>query len=753
MKHLIARAIITLSFAVLLMHAGHAEEPGVMRQVRIEFNQVPLPAALARLQEASGLHLAFSNDLVRDAAPVTLSAKDEPVDSVLLRILRPRGLECIYTGETMAAIVRADSDVGMAKMAGRAIRTLAALARKLDSAKQVGDEIVMPEWMDEDDRALVETIFELDCANKHRWALHLSEGTDESVERLAAMLECFDGDVRLGSAGLAYPMWQADPAGKQGRRIAAALGRMRQDGDPLIRGAAVVVRCTQRGKMRDSLFSMFRDAIEAAAGDEAPEVRFAAAIGCLQYSGIGFADDTLRRLRRDPNVVVRAAAWLAPSYSRYYRLPRKLPELGTALRDASPVVRTICLDHIVCALQDEDEKWRIYSNTMTRSTVMDTDSIIRLLGDDRRRVREVMAAEGVADDPWLTMAAQALLAKSDTVWYLRTNWKSGASGQGSPPSDRPRNEAEALKAIGKLFASGKRSHAIIGCMALMDCWKNVALMANRVAYAPEKAQAGSPHLPTRLMAAAACGPLESADAASPDSRARLLKALGSADPLERMAALWGCSPIWKPSTSTDLHEKVLASLKARSVTERSLAVQVAARALPIDTLLALMKDYGTREPDSSTTRLLLYLMWNRQSLARRPSRQQGQVRLVDTILGTRSASLQKEFIRRTGNSNYTDRNPPLLRVLIVKSEPEAFYALLNSKDVRFQAAAQRWRVAGVPWPPARKWYSLDALKERIAALFRGPSALDLTIDRLAGLIRGKGGKPNLPALAAVPGLL
>jgi len=83
---------------------------------------------------------------VKDAEPVTISARDEPVDSVLLRILRPRGMEFIYTAESMAAIVRADSDAGMAKAAGRALRTFARLARKLEGAVQEGDEVRVPGW-------------------------------------------------------------------------------------------------------------------------------------------------------------------------------------------------------------------------------------------------------------------------------------------------------------------------------------------------------------------------------------------------------------------------------------------------------------------------------------------------------------------------------------------------------------------------------------------------------------------------------
>ena len=67
---------------------SHATEPS---RVTLDLRAAPLPAALREIQESSGLHLAFSDDLVKDAEPVTLSVKDEPVDDVLRKILRPRG--------------------------------------------------------------------------------------------------------------------------------------------------------------------------------------------------------------------------------------------------------------------------------------------------------------------------------------------------------------------------------------------------------------------------------------------------------------------------------------------------------------------------------------------------------------------------------------------------------------------------------------------------------------------------------------
>ena len=154
-----SRTLITMILVAISGVAAIGAEtpaPGQAPRVSVSLQNAPLPDALKRIQEASGLRLAFAQEVLKDATPVTLSAKNEPVDDVLLKILRPRGMECVYTGEKMAAIVRADSSFGAAKMAGRAIRSLARLTRKIESARQVSDEIVMPEWTDEDDRTLAE---------------------------------------------------------------------------------------------------------------------------------------------------------------------------------------------------------------------------------------------------------------------------------------------------------------------------------------------------------------------------------------------------------------------------------------------------------------------------------------------------------------------------------------------------------------------------------------------------------------------
>ncbi|HUU68869.1 MAG TPA: STN domain-containing protein, partial [Planctomycetota bacterium] len=235
-----ARLLIAIAIGVLAWRVAVAAEPV---RATIDLKAVPLAEALNRLQDASGLHLAFSTDLVKDAEPVTLSAKDEPVDAVLLRILRPRGLECIYTGKTMAAIVRADSNMGMAKAAGRAMRTFARLARKLEGAVQEGDEVKVPGWVEEDDRALAEAYVELNCVMDHfaRGARRQKGSiSKEDIDDAQRALECFDPDVRIGMTSSSAYFHLKDV------RTADALAEMAAHPDPLVRAAAVIIKAGWR---------------------------------------------------------------------------------------------------------------------------------------------------------------------------------------------------------------------------------------------------------------------------------------------------------------------------------------------------------------------------------------------------------------------------------------------------------------------------------------------------------------------------
>jgi len=364
--------LLTATFA-----AAHQARAQPERTATLDLRAVPLSSALTRLQDASGLHLAFAADLVRDAEPVTLSAKDEPVDSVLLRILRPRGLECIYTGETMAAIVRADSDVGMAKMAGRAVRIIAGLEGKLEKAVQVGDEVRVPEWEDGDDRALAEGILDV-CASLYFFGNDRAKG-DAPVD-LARLLTAYDGDVRAGAfapagtgilPGSSHPRLTA-PGGPAA--LEPAIRRLLGDPDPVVRGSGIMVVSGLNVASPGDWEPLLREAVAAGAKDPAPGVRFAAALAAnvaARPGKTGGFDDLLIALRPDSCAAVRGAAWARwPSHPWQQADAEKAAQEFIKAFDAekNPILRSVgalvanglCADdageaRLLKALQSKDE--------------------------------------------------------------------------------------------------------------------------------------------------------------------------------------------------------------------------------------------------------------------------------------------------------------------------------------------------------------------------------------------------------------
>jgi len=304
--------------------------------ITVDFKAIPLPAALTRFQDASGLRLAFASDLVKDAEPVTLSAKDESADSVLHRILRPRGLEFIYTAETMAAIVRADSDMAMAKAAGRAIRTLARLARKIDSAKQAGDEIVMPEWEDADDRAMAEAV--IDGAGA---CLFFGEQRMMPGAACARLLAVYDRDVRVGACVAAAECELRQLEDRDA--IIASVTETLADEESAVRAAGLVAMSCLRACYGRQWEVDANQATAAGAKDAAPEVRLAVAMMAMLNRECDPDLDCVAALRSDPAAAARCMAWAAWGQRRG---AREAPDglAAAILAERNPVAKiVICL--------------------------------------------------------------------------------------------------------------------------------------------------------------------------------------------------------------------------------------------------------------------------------------------------------------------------------------------------------------------------------------------------------------------------
>ncbi|HUW30285.1 MAG TPA: hypothetical protein VM223_01595 [Planctomycetota bacterium] len=566
--------LLTATFA-----AAHQARAQPERTATLDLRAVPLSSALTRLQDASGLHLAFAADLVRDAEPVTLSAKDEPVDSVLLRILRPRGLECIYTGETMAAIVRADSDVGMAKMAGRAVRIIAGLEGKLEKAVQVGDEVRVPEWEDGDDRALAEGILDV-CASLYFFGNDRAKG-DAPVD-LARLLTAYDGDVRAGAfapagtgilPGSSHPRLTA-PGGPAA--LEPAIRRLLGDPDPVVRGSGIMVVSGLNVASPGDWEPLLREAVAAGAKDPAPGVRFAAALAAnvaARPGKTGGFDDLLIALRPDSCAAVRGAAWARwPSHPWQQADAEKAAQEFIKAFDAekNPILRSVGA-LVACST------WE----------------------GDAGRIRQLMSSPAVAGDPWLKLSvdlfASCALPDSDEP----ARGSAADAGNGSDPGNN------ALGRVVELMASGKRSHQALGALAF-------SYAERRPRRGPDlsriAALVDSDNVYVRFAAIVANG-LCADDA----GEARLLKALQSKDELDRMAALSvyalgrpGAGKDAAPSPNADALEKaLLAAWRSPRYAESMLAAAALPRFSSFARAIAAFQDEVRRNPRSARARGML----------------------------------------------------------------------------------------------------------------------------------------------------
>jgi len=274
-----AIALILMAFllAAVPVHAASDVPP-----ITIDLTDVPLAEALDQIQQTSGIRIAYSPELIANTKPVTLKTDNEPVDEVLHRILRPNGLEFIYTGENVAAIVRADSDMGMAKMVGRALRTFFQLEEKLEAAEQHGDEVRVPGWTDADDRALAEAYIDLMSAQLYfaKTVDHSAFGASPWLDETGRAMKAYDRDVRAGgglplAVGAQYGGGLTREDVERFKNVAMA---MMKDTDPVVRDCWLFALVIIKSFVRDEWVPLITSAVAEAEKDFAPEVRSATAL-------------------------------------------------------------------------------------------------------------------------------------------------------------------------------------------------------------------------------------------------------------------------------------------------------------------------------------------------------------------------------------------------------------------------------------------------------------------------------------------
>jgi len=652
-------------------------------------------------------------------------------------------MEFICTAESMAAIVRADSDMAMAKAAGRALRTLATLAWKIDSAKQAGDEIVMPEWEEKDDRSLADAYAEL--ARAKSWFTvpsYRNLGTRENVERacnrMLGALECFDHGVRVGTALMATSFTSHPVDDAQKGRLSAVLATMAAHPDPLVRAAGVVVGTRLWDFYDCKPRILIARELQQAAADPAPEVRFAVAY--LGRRGWPELDDRfLRGLRNDPHAAVRAMAWLGPPFYSDYQ--PALASVSVGLHDPNPIVRTICLDHIARLLHCDNAKreaFAIYSMGAKRVA-----ALADLFNDDPARLHGAMEAEGADDDPWLKIAAEALLARSAAIRCprLRANSFEWPEETDEVPANVVQAEREAHSVLARLLRSAKRSHAALASAMMMQAWGQI--WSEPAPFAAGAACAESPHLPARLIGIAACG------VAEPEANAaRLRKALASADELNRLAALWGICMAQPRAAAPELQAPLTTLMRAGRRYESGLAARALGVTLPFDKLLALIQDECRTRPGSPAAIDVLTAISNRRLRSEihtigytskddlgyyPPTAHPNQMLLLDVVLESRDAELQSAFLRVSAGS--MNENAPLLLTFITEGELGPFCELVQQSSDLFLDSHD----VSIP----KKGFAREAALKRFAEVL---SAREGTLDpqTVAAIDRFVAGNAVLP---------
>ena len=691
--------LATCAFACALACAAVAQAEGT---ITVSFDSAPLAAALKQLEQSSGLRLAFSDDLMKSAEPVTLSAKDEPVDDVLRAILRPRGMECVYTGETMAAVVPADSDVGMAKAAGRALRTFARLAKKLEGAVQAGDEVKVPEWTDEDDRVLAETIIDMVALGQlyelqqpydppgsdmipFDGTYQSQQPNDPRLVDLTRLLAAYDHDVRIGACVAAtYKGSQQRRTPADREAVTEAVRKTLADPDPSVRAGGVVVLACMRSSINDWQPAIRKALAESAKAAE-PQIRFAAALAPA-FTANDKIDPGLAitgRLRNDSHPAVRVAAlrsWLL--WQRYdLQLPREFAQAMAA--EKNPVAKALAV-------------------ILARSTYVRTVGWLPWPRGPESLLQRCSAQMEPINDPWLRLATSLGLSLAD-----------------ASESKAPRKKVNAaVEMLASLLASGKRSHQALAVTRMSPHLRWLIGNGNEPADLSKLAAlADSPSLWPRLfgiMASGAC----TGDAAE----GRVLQALKSNDGLVRAAGLLACAdPLIYGSSKggpppalsslrngAAFREALVVALRSPCLTESTLAAGAFCQGLPFDDRLALFREEGRRKPHSIGATVLLHSLTQETRGAADRQDRLGKM-VIGALIELKDPGFQILHLR-SRSLWYQDQ----ILAMIRDSETEAFFALLTLDDHNQKFILDN------------ESYAVTAILDRLTVIFEkgGPHALE-----------------------------
>ena len=621
---------LLILIATVASNIALAAEP---RPVTLDLKDVPLPAALARVQDAGGLRLAYANDLIGGLPAVTLRAHGEPAERVLRRMLRPRGLEFVRTADALGAIVRADRPIAMAKAMGSTVRVFAAAARKLEAAELRGDEIRAPGWLEQDDRGLAEAIVDY-YAGRAFFSMRrisLSDqapawfGEDAPLEELQKWAAAFDPDVRAGAGlALAAAWWTRAASPDRNEQLRTLRVTMAEtDPDVTARACWLWGVVNHRLANADGTTADREPAIRKAMADPAMEIRAAVASKRVYDNLPQVSDD----LRAEPSAAVRALAWDA-WIRRCDRdvQPGALQEIiDEALADPSPIVRAIGLAN-AC---------RVF-RTVNRD---DGGYVIQT-----PQIDEALEAAPIADDPWLKLVADACV-----------------------PICKPtgRHLADALV---KLASSAKPSHRVLACALALRAARGARDYPDPWPEQPQPPDAGA-LAESDSIHARVVGLMADAHSPAPAAEQRLIEAMKSGDEIIRLVALLSCCD--RPTAPSAALEAAFSPLlRSPMPSEQMLAARALCRKQPVVRLIELLRNEPRTAPASLATRTIVEAT---KPLAARSS--------IDTYLAACNAALdipdpdlQAAFFQgfnHYGTSGYEPNSPliALVRAVVEKGHP------------------------------------------------------------------------------------
>ncbi|NQT21781.1 MAG: hypothetical protein HQ592_18905, partial [Planctomycetes bacterium] len=572
-------------------------------------------------------------------------------------------------------------DMGMAKMAGRAIRTFVRLAKKLEAAEQHGDEVKVPGWTDADDRALAEGIVDI-LGPAHYFKEQGFTGRTEPFESASPLqgicslpdaIRIHDPDVHAGAMVQVYGAVVRYLDRRSANKVsthsesgfdAAQRKSLMESAREMLDDPAPGSRCL--GVYLLGSFGQGGTAAIAAAQDPAVEVRFVAALTLADRAEEMAA---LESLRNDSSGAVRAAAWIIWLEHKQRTQPdRALKELiGFVRTEKNPIIKAIVAFYL--------------------SPVMRRDGPVPASSFDRAadRLSAIRQAVPRLNDPWLKAAGDAFLPLFPWRQKL-TDTRDGASS---------RRRTKAVAGIVKLMRSPKRSHKVLGTCSLLAHFRyrsNRAKSDGLDLQAIEKlADSNDPWERTvgllligvgnkpQLLSWLTGRPQKEEELDRPKAVIRLVRALKSDDELERLAALAGINISQKRVVARQLQETVVAAFRKPPFAVSAAAAAVIGHRFPFENALSVFQDEVDRDPKSIRSRLLLEMLaWTRHWDGRAVWKQQRR-KVMDVVLKTNDLALQNLFVERMRNYWLLDKDP--LNAVVRGLEPMLFRKLLLSTDI------------------------------------------------------------------------